>query len=463
MRTMTIRQLLQAPPSGGTVTVQGWVRTKRRSRHVCFITLHDGSCQPGLQLVGDTERLDEAVLKEVVSGASLRATGRLMASPGPGQPCELQVEAMTLLGSAPAYPLQPKRHSLAFLRTIPHLRFRTNTFHAVFRLRHEVSRAIHAFLHEQGCCYLHTPIITGMDAEGAGQLFEVSKPTAGKGTPFFHQQTYLTVSGQLAAEAGTMGLGRVYTFGPTFRAEDSNTPRHLAEFWMVEAEMAFYELQDIVGVAEGLIKYVVRHALKHCGAELAFLERAACQAGGQEARPAKPLRARLEEVAGATFAQITYAEALQVLARAAAQDPQRFQYAVAWGKDLQTEHERYLTEVHVDGPVVVTDYPAELKAFYMRQQEDGKTVAAMDLLVPGVGELVGGSQREERYEKLVAALDRRAIPHEPLAWYLDTRRFGTVVHSGFGLGLERLLQWMSGMHHIRDVIPFPRTPGHAPC
>ena len=419
-----------------------------------FIDIQDGSQQAPIQLVGDPTLFTTALQHKLTPGASVLATGILRASQGHVERKEVFLETIKVLGSAPeSYPLQPKRHTLDFLRTIQHLRFRASTFRAVFRIRDRVCHAIHRFFHERDFLYLHTPIITRSDAEGAGELFALSNELGGH--PFFGKPAYLTVSGQLAGEAGALGLGRVYTFGPTFRAENSNTTRHLAEFWMVEPEMAFCNLQGSIDVAEAFVQYIVKEVMAHCPEEIAFL---ANQERRKLDKPDMPLPERLAQVSTRPFISITYDEAISLLQE---RKGKPFQYPIKeWGVDLQTEHEQYLVE-KLQGPVVVTDYPKEVKAFYMRQNEDGKTVAAMDVLLPGVGEIIGGSQREERYEVLTAAMEQKGVPLDKMAWYLDTRKYGSVPHSGFGLGLERLVQFITGVDNIRDVIPFPRTPGHA--
>lgn len=454
------------------VCVKGWVKTKRISKKVVFITLNDGSTIHHLQVVLAPQQLSADTLQRITTGASLCVAGTIVASQGESQSIELQAEQLQVLGIAPAYPLQPKKHSLAFLREMRHLRFRTNTLGAVFRVRHAISYAIHQFFHERGFVYLHTPIITGIDAEGAGAMFNVTtldmahapKDQDGRvdfKQDFFGQRTSLTVSGQLGAEAAALGLAEVYTFGPTFRAEDSNTTRHLAEFWMVEPEMAFYDLADSIALAEEFLKYLIHFALEHCRNDLDFLHQRAPVVCSQQP-VVVPLIDRLEAVLKQPFARITYTEALTLLQESRPNKQKRFAYPIqVWGADLQAEHERYLVEQHFQKPVVVTDYPRAIKAFYMRQHADSQTVAAMDILFPGVGEIIGGSQREERLDRLEAAMQSMQMDRNALQWYLDTRRFGTVPHSGFGLGLERLVQFVTGMDNIRDVIPFPRTPGHA--
>jgi asparaginyl-tRNA synthetase len=422
------------------------------------MALSDGSCQATLQVVLEPGLANYAAVSKLGTGSAVRVTGVVAASPAAGQPVELQAGSVEIVGTADEnYPLQKKRHSFEYLRTIAHLRPRTNTFGAVFRLRSSLAQAIHRFFGERGFLYVHTPIITGNDCEGAGELFRVTTldmeaPPRESGRvdfsqDFFAQPTGLTVSGQLEGELYALAFGDIYTFGPTFRAENSNTPRHAAEFWMIEPEMAFADLQADARLAEEFLRYLCRHVLDHCGDDLAFFN--------QHIEPG--LIDRVTQVADASFAMMDYGEAIERLQKA----PKGFQYPVEWGLDLQTEHERYLTEEVVGGPVFVVNYPKEIKAFYMRQNNDGKTVAAMDLLVPKVGEIIGGSQREERLDRLTARMAERGIATEPLWWYLDSRRWGSCPHAGFGLGFERLIMYLSGMENIRDVIPFPRTPRHA--
>lgn len=465
-----IKELLQFGTVEAKVEIKGWIRTKRINKQVVFLTINDGSCQQNLQVVMTPSELPKALLNQLITGASVAVSGSLVASKGTKQSVELHGHHLTLLGNAPDYPLQPKTHSLEFLRTWVHLRFRTNTFGAVFRIRHAISYAIHHFFHERGFFYLHTPIITAADAEGAGELFRVTSLDAPPKNPdgsidsrkdFFNQSTNLTVSGQLAAEAAAMGLGAVYTFGPAFRAENSNTSRHLAEFWMVEPEVAFNNLDDTIALAEALLKFLLDYLLKNCPAELEFLNQRLLSHRNEQDEP-MPLLERLQFVLEHPFVRITYTEAIAILMDAEPNKKGKFVYPITgWGMDLQSEHERYLVEHHFKRPVVVTDYPKEIKAFYMRQNDDGKTVAAMDLLFPGVGEIIGGSQREERMDYLKEVMQHTHMQN--LNWYLDTRRFGTIPHSGFGLGLDRFVLFVTGMENIRDVIPFPRTAGHVPC
>lgn len=445
--------------TGATVLVKGWVRSRRGNKNVSFIALNDGSTIANLQIVADASRFDEALLKLITTGASIEAEGQLVASQGAGQRVELQACRLQVFGTAdPAeYPLQKKGHSLEFLREIAHLRPRTNTFGAVLRLRHHMAFAIHTFFNGKGFYYLHTPLITSSDAEGAGAMFRVTtlpalnpplteEGTVAWGEDFFGKMTSLTVSGQLEGELGALALGEIYTFGPTFRAENSNTPRHLAEFWMVEPEMAFYDIHDNMDLAEEMLKFLTRYALEHCVDDLQFLND----------MYDKELLARLDFVLRHDFKRLGYTEAIEILKASGA----KFEFPVEWGCDLQSEHERYLVEKHFHCPVILTDYPAEIKAFYMKQNDDGKTVRAMDVLFPKIGEIIGGSEREADYAKLKRRIDELHIPDKDMWWYLDTRRFGTVPHSGFGLGFERLMLFITGMGNIRDVIPFPRTPGH---
>lgn len=468
-----IKELLQSGTVGTHVEIKGWIRTKRVSKQVVFLSINDGSCQGNLQAVIDPSQISEQLLTELGTGASIAISGNLVASQGQAQSIELQATELTLLGSAPDYPIQPKAHSLEFLREWSHLRFRTNTFGAVFRIRHAVSYAIHNFFHQRGFFYLHTPIITAADAEGAGEMFRVTNldllnlPKNPDGSinykeDFFKTSTNLTVSGQLAAEAAAMGLGSVYTFGPTFRAENSNTARHLAEFWMVEPEVAFNELQDNITLAEDFLKFLLEYVLKNCQEELTYLQQRSLHK--TDTKQQIPLLERLNFVLKQPFARVSYTEAIAILMDAPPNKNGTFAYPIThWGIDLQSEHERYLVEHHFKKPVVVINYPREIKAFYMRQNDDGNTVAAMDVLFHGVGEIIGGSQREERMDYLIEAMQRIKVPLEDLNWYLDTRRFGTIPHSGFGLGFERLVLFVTGMENIRDVIPFPRTPGHVAC
>lgn len=445
---------------GKTVVVKGWVRTRRGNKNVSFIAINDGSIIHNIQVVADMSQFTEDDLKLVTTGSCLAVTGTLVASQGQGQSVEIQATAIEVYGTADAesYPLQKKGHSLEFLREIAHLRPRTNTFGAVLRIRHALAFAVHQFFNDKGFFYLHTPIITGSDAEGAGAMFRVTTldpinpPKTAEGTvnyeeDFFGKETNLTVSGQLEGELGAMALGAVYTFGPTFRAENSNTTRHLAEFWMIEPEMAFYELADNMDLAEEMLQYLVSYALTHCKDDLEFLNK----------MYDTELLERLKSVTNTKFERLTYTAAVEILKNCGA----KFEYPVDWGTDLQSEHERYLVEKHFKKPVILIDYPKHIKAFYMKQNEDGKTVRAMDVLFPGIGEIIGGSQREENYEKLVARVQEVGIHEKDIWWYLETRKFGTAPHAGFGLGFERLVLFVTGMGNIRDVIPFPRTPKNA--
>ncbi|MDR2936453.1 MAG: asparagine--tRNA ligase [Rikenellaceae bacterium] len=455
-----IATLLGAKELGREVVAKGWVRTKRGNKNIAFVALNDGSTIHNIQVVVDVAQFDEELLRSVTTGACLKVTGTLVESLGSGQPVEIQATAIELYGTADpeTYPLQKKGHSLEFLREIAHLRPRTNTFGAVLRVRHAMAFAIHNYFNEHGFVYLHTPIITGSDAEGAGQMFSVTTfdieapPRDEQGQidftkDFFGKHCNLTVSGQLEGELGAMALSEIYTFGPTFRAENSNTPRHLAEFWMIEPEMAFCEIEDNMNLAEDFLKYLITYALTHCRDDLEFL----AKMYDEELIP------RLQFVVGNDFVRLDYAEGIEILMASG----QKFEFPVSWGLDLQSEHERYLVEKHFRKPVILTNYPREIKAFYMKQNDDGKTVRAMDVLFPKIGEIIGGSQREESLEKLTARCAELGIPEKDVWWYLDTRRFGTAPHSGFGLGFERLLLFVTGMANIRDVIPFPRTPKNA--
>jgi len=475
MKTATIKSLLEDPQIGNEVIVMGWVRTFRSNR---FIDINDGSTLQNLQCVIDFENTDEKLLKEINTGACLKLTGKLEESQGKGQSVEVQVATIELLGSSDPnqYPIQPKKHSLEFLREKAHLRIRTSTFSAIMRVRSKLAFAVHQYFNEQGFFYMHTPIITGSDAEGAGEMFRVSTldlknpPLNEEGTidykeDFFGKETNLTVSGQLEGETYAMGLGKIYTFGPTFRAENSNTSRHLAEFWMIEPEMAFYDLEDNMELAEDFIKYTIRYVLEHCKEDLEFLENRLLdeeKTKPQNERSPMPLIEKLRFVVDNEFKRVSYTEAIDVLRNSKANKKKRFQYPVdEWGIDLQSEHERYLVEKHFNAPVILYNYPANIKAFYMRLNDDEKTVRAMDVLFPGIGEIVGGSQREERLDVLKKKMEVLGIDEEELYWYLDLRRFGSAVHSGFGLGFERLVLFATGMGNIRDVIPYPRTPQNA--
>lgn len=479
MKRTQIKDLLNATEYGQLVTVKGWVKTFRNNQ---FIAINDGSTMGNIQAVVDFTTMDEAVLKRITTGAAIAVTGSLVESMGKGQRVEIKVETLEILGDSDPekYPLQPKKHSLEFLREIAHLRFRTNTFNAVFKVRNALSFAIHQFFFDRGFVYMHTPIITASDAEGAGEMFRVTTldldniPRRPDGAidyreDFFGKPTNLTVSGQLEGELAAMGLGNIYTFGPTFRAENSNTTRHLAEFWMIEPEMAFYDLEDNMDLAEELLKYVIRFALDHCADEIEFLRNRLLDEEKnkpQQERAELDLIAKLHFCLDNRFERVTYTDAIEILRRSKPNQKKQFKFPIeGWGADLQSEHERYLVEKHFRKPVILTDYPADIKAFYMRQNEldsEGRlTVRAMDILFPGIGEMVGGSQREERLDKLVSRMNQLGIPTDELDWYLDTRRFGSAPHSGFGVGFERLVLFVTGMSNIRDVIPFPRTPNNA--
>ena len=452
----------------------GWVRTFRNNQ---FIALNDGSTNTNLQVVAELGLLDDSRLKRITTGASLRVSGTVVPSLGKGQQLEVKAANIKVLGDSDPekYPLQPKEHSLEFLREIAHLRFRTNTFGAVFRVRHALAFAVHQFFNSKGFLYMHTPVITASDAEGAGEMFRVTtlpfdnppKTEQGKvdfSQDFFGRSTNLTVSGQLEGELAAMAFSDLYPFGPTFRAENSNTTRHLAEFWMIEPEMAFYDIEDNMDLAEEFIKYIIKYVMENNRQDLDFLAQRLQKEESklpQQQRSELGLIQKLEMVLNNQFERITYTDAINILLESPAYKKKRFQYEVKWGNDLQSEHERYLVEKHFGKPVIVTGYPAAIKSFYMRLNDDGKTVAAMDILAPGIGEIVGGSQREERLEKLQDRMAALNIPAEELWWYLDTRRFGSVPHAGFGLGFERMVQFVTGMTNIRDVIPFPRTPKSA--
>ncbi|MBC7124619.1 MAG: asparagine--tRNA ligase [Bacteroidales bacterium] len=452
-----VKLLLESGVVGAEVAAMGWVRTKRGNKNVAFVALNDGSTIHNIQVVFDMTRFTEEQLKGVTTGACIAVRGLLVESPGSGQRVEIQANYLEVLGEADAttYPLQKKGHSMEFLREIAHLRPRTNTFGAVLRIRHAMAYAIHKYFNDKGFFYIHAPIITGSDAEGAGAMFRVTtldlenlpRTEDGKidwNEDFFGKEAKLTVSGQLEAELGALALSEVYTFGPTFRAENSNTPRHLAEFWMIEPEMAFYDIQDNMDLAEDFLKYLIRYALEHCADDLEFLNK----------MYDNELIDRLKFVIENQFERLTYTEAIKILEAA----NQKWEFPVFWGADLQSEHERYLVEKHFKKPVILTNYPKEIKAFYMKQNDDGKTVRAMDVLFPKIGEIIGGSQREEVYDKLLSRIHELHIPEKDVWWYLETRKFGSAPHSGFGLGFERLLLFVTGMTNIRDVIPFPRTP-----
>ena len=458
-KRIKVKDLLKSE-SGQKVTAKGWVRTKRGNKNVAFIALNDGSTINNIQIVVEKANFEDSLLAKVTTGACIRVTGNLVESVGGGQNVEIQASEIEIYGECDPvrYPLQKKDTSFEFLRTVAHLRPRTNTFGAIYRVRNQMAFAIHEFFHNKGFVYVHTPLITASDCEGAGQMFKVTTldlenlPKNKKGCvdytkDFFGKETSLTVSGQLEGELGAMALGEIYTFGPTFRAENSNTPRHLAEFWMVEPEMAFYDIKDNMDLAEEFIKYLVKYALDHCYDDIKFLND----------RYDNELISRLEGVAETEFVRLPYTEGIKILEAADV----KWEYPVSWGTDLQSEHERYLVEQHFKKPVILTDYPKDIKAFYMKQNEDGKTVRAMDVLFPKIGEIIGGSEREASLEKLETRIDELGMSRKGLEWYLDTRRFGAAPHSGFGLGFERLLLFVTGMTNIRDVIPFPRTPKNA--
>ena len=457
-----IVDLLKREDFGTMVNVKGWVRTRRCSKQVNFIALNDGSTINNIQIVVDLDRFDEALLKEITTGACLSVNGELTESVGSGQKAEIQAREIEVLGTCDnSYPLQKKGHTMEFLREIAHLRPRTNTFGAVFRIRHNMAIAIHTFFHQKGFFYFHTPIITASDCEGAGQMFQVTtknlydlkKDENGSiiyDDDFFGKQASLTVSGQLEGELAATALGAIYTFGPTFRAENSNTPRHLAEFWMVEPEVAFADLHELMDLEEEFIKFCVQWALDHCMDDLEFLNKMFD----------KGLIERLRQVTSTEFVRLPYTEGIRILEEAVAKG-HKFEFPVYWGCDLASEHERYLVEEHFRKPVIMIDYPKEIKAFYMKQNADGKTVQGTDVLFPQIGEIIGGSVREENYDKLMARITEIHIPMKDMWWYLDTRKYGTCPHAGFGLGFERLLLFVTGMANIRDVIPFPRTPRNA--
>lgn len=460
---LRIKELLRGELVGQGVCVKGWVRTKRGNKAVSFIALNDGSTIHNIQIVADNDKFEASLLSKITTGASLSIVGELVASQGKGQSVEIQASEIEVLGTADpeTYPLQKKGHSLEFLREIAHLRPRTNTFGAIYRMRHEMSMAIHTYFHERGFYYFHAPLITASDCEGAGQMFQVTTlplndlPRTEDGSidhsqDFFGKPTALTVSGQLEGELAAMSMGAIYTFGPTFRAENSNTPRHLAEFWMIEPEVAFLEIEENMDLAEDFIKHCVRWALERCADDIAFLAE----------HYDKELVERLKFVLDKPFKRLTYTEGIEIL-EAAVKAGRKFEFPIYWGADMSSEHERYLVEEHFKTPVIVTDYPKEIKSFYMKLNEDGKTVRGMDVLFPKIGEIIGGSEREADYDKLKARAEEMGVPDKDIWWYMDTRRYGTAPHSGFGLGFERLLLFVTGMTNIRDVIPFPRTPRNA--
>ncbi|WP_165438736.1 asparagine--tRNA ligase [Albibacterium indicum] len=479
MKHTRIKDVLDSDDLGKEFTVKGWVKTFRNDQ---FLALNDGSCLSNLQIVIGIDKFEEKKIKKLHTGAAVAVTGTLTESLGKGQRVELKAEKLEILGESDPdkFPLQPKRHSLEFLREIAHLRFRTTTFNAIFKVRNALAFAIHQFFNDKGFVYIHTPIITGSDAEGAGEMFQVTtldinnparndKGEVDYKEDFFGKPTNLTVSGQLEGELAAMALGNIYTFGPTFRAENSNTTRHLAEFWMIEPEMAFYDNNDNMDLAEELLKYVIKYALEKCPDEIEFLRNRQVEEDKkkpQNERSPMDLIEKLEFCLTSDFERISYSEAIEILKRSKPNQKKQFKYLIdEWGVDLQSEHERYLVEKHFKKPVILSDYPADIKAFYMRQnevdEEGRRTVAAMDILFPGIGEIVGGSQREERYDVLTDRMDEMNIPKEEMKWFLDTRRFGTAPHAGFGLGFERLVLFVTGMTNIRDVIPFPRFPKSA--
>ena len=463
MERVMIKTALERRDFGNEINVKGWVRTRRGNKNVSFVALNDGSTVNNIQIVVDVTKFPEEQLKLITTGAALSVCGVLTESLGQGQSVEIQAREIVVYGTAnpEEYPLQKKGHTLEYLRDIAHLRPRTNTFGAIFRMRHQMAMAIHTFFHTRGFVYFHTPIITASDCEGAGQMFQVTtqnlynlkKDESGQidySSDFFGQPTALTVSGQLEGELGAMALGAIYTFGPTFRAENSNTPRHLAEFWMIEPEVAFIEIEENMQLAQDFVQFCVNWALEHCREDIEFLAK----------MYDNELIDRLRFVVENDFVRLTYTEGIEILKKAVAEG-KKFEYPVDWGTDLQSEHERYLVEDHFKKPVILTDYPKDIKSFYMKQNDDGKTVRAMDVLFPRIGEIIGGSQREEDYEKLRRRAEEMGVPTKDIWWYLDTRRFGTAPHSGFGLGFERLMLFVTGMPNIRDVIPFPRTPHNA--
>lgn len=475
MKRTKIKVLLATQPVNQTVNVQGWVRTFRNNQ---FIAINDGSTINNIQAVVELNSLDESTLKRITTGACLSVTGELISSPAKGQAVEVKVKKLEILGDSDAekFPLQPKKHSLEFLREIAHLRARTNTFGAVMRVRHAMAFAVHKFFNDRGFFYIHTPVITGSDAEGAGAMFKVTTldlnkpPRDEQGKidykqDFFGRETNLTVSGQLEGETYALALSDIYTFGPTFRAENSNTTRHLAEFWMIEPEMAFYKIEDNMQLAQDFLQYLASYALENCQDDLDFLNKRALEEEAskpQEQRSELNLIDRLKFVVENDFQKLSYTEAIDILKNSNPNKKKKFQYLIEeWGVDLQSEHERYLVEKHFKKPVILYNYPKGIKAFYMRQNEDGKTVAAMDVLFPGIGEIIGGSQREERLKNILQRVRELGLPEKELWWYLDLRRFGSAPHSGFGLGFERLIQFVTGMTNIRDVIPYPRFPGNA--
>lgn len=476
MQRLQIKDILKLTPSEQIVTVNGWVRTKRESKNAIFIALNDGSTLQNIQAVCTPGQFSEDIVKLCTTGACLGITGKLVPSQGVGQTMEVQATEIKVYGPADpdSYPLQPKKHSLEFLREIAHLRPRTNTFSAILRVRHNAAFAVHKFFNDNNFFYLHTPIITASDAEGAGEMFRVTTldpenpPRNEDGSvdfsqDFFGREANLTVSGQLEGEVGALALSKIYTFGPTFRAENSNTTRHLAEFWMIEPEMAFYDLKDNMDLAEEFVKYLITYLLEHCKEDLDFLQKRQLDEDKNkpQAERSMPLLEKLNFILAQPFERITYTEAVEILEKSKPNRERKFQFPVEWGIDLQSEHERFLVEKHFKKPVIITDYPGAIKSFYMKINDDGKTVRAMDVLFPGIGEIIGGSQREENYNKLLGRIHEIGIDPDNLWWFLETRKFGTAPHSGFGLGFERFVQFVTGMTNIRDVIPFPRFPKSA--
>ncbi len=481
MGPLQIKEILKTSPEGQIVTVKGWVRTKRESKNAIFIAMNDGSTIHNIQAVAQPGQFSSELIQMVTTGACLKIEGELVASMGAGQSVEVKITTLSVYGPADPdeYPLQPKKHSLEFLREIAHLRPRTNTFGAILRVRHALAFAVHQYFNDRGFFYLHTPVITASDAEGAGEMFRVTTLDLDKlprneigeinfKEDFFGREASLTVSGQLEGELGAMALSKIYTFGPTFRAENSNTTRHLAEFWMIEPEMAFYELEDNMDLAEDFVKSVITYAIENCKDDLDFLQNRLAEEDKSKPQNerSEPLLEKLSLVVDTPFQRITYTEAIEILLVSKPQKEKKFKYPVGWGIDLSSEHERYLVEKHFKKPVIITNYPSKIKSFYMKLDEEsdavpGQTVRAMDVLFPGIGEIIGGSQREENYDKLLARVKEVGIDPENLWWYLETRKFGTAPHSGFGLGFERLVLFVTGMGNIRDVIPFPRYPKSA--
>lgn len=470
---MTVKEILATKDTNNIISVKGWVKTKRGSKNVSFIALNDGSTINSIQIVAESDSFNEELLKKITTGSCICVNGKLVKSKGQGQVNEILASSVEILGKADAkeYPLQPKKHSLEFLREKAHLRFRTNTFSAIFRIRHALTFAVHKFFNDRGFVNLHTPIITGADAEGAGEMFQVTNLDLENGKKidfskdFFGKKTHLTVSGQLEAELGAMGLGKVYTFGPTFRAENSNTSRHLSEFWMIEPEVAFASLDDNILLAEEFLKYCIDYCIKKNPEDLKFLNTRLEEEEKdikKELRSEMSLLDRLNFIINNDFVRLTYREAIEILKNSKPNKKKKFNYIInGFGADLQSEHERFLVEKKFKKPVIITDYPKNIKAFYMRMNDDNETVRAMDILFPTIGEIIGGSQREERLDKLESRMEEMNVSKEEIWWYLETRKYGSCIHSGFGLGFERLVMFITGMKNIRDVIPFPRTPQSA--